>query len=52
MIKDQSIQEDVSLIKDDNQEETIDVDLEKSEQAKPSWFVHQIMKYFLPGLKD
>jgi hypothetical protein len=48
----QEILEEALMIEGDEPIETINVELEKTETPKPPWFVHQVMKYLLPALKD
>jgi hypothetical protein len=52
MATNQEIMEEVSIINDEEPMETINVDSEKGEQPKPSWFAHQVMRYLLPSIKD
>jgi hypothetical protein len=52
MTTDQKIIEEASIVNDEEPMETIHVDSEKGEQPRPSWFVHQLMKYLLPSIKD
>ena len=49
MKTDQAIMEESVLIKGEESVETVDIGLEK---PKPSWIIHQVMKYLLPALKD
>jgi hypothetical protein len=52
MKTDQAIMEESVLIKGEESIETVDIGLEKPNPPKPSWVVHQVMKYLLPALKD
>jgi hypothetical protein len=52
MTTDEELTEEMSMIKDEAPSETINVDSEKAEPSKPSWFAHQVMKYLLPALKE
>ncbi len=52
MTTDQEIMEEASIIKYEAPSETINVESEKTEPSKPSWFAHQVMRYLLPSIKD
>jgi hypothetical protein len=54
MITEQTEAEKDSLANEDLtfENESIDIDMERTEPPKTSWFVHHVVKHLLPFLKD